>query len=248
MTKEEIKNKISEYKECCKKLAEEYRQRYNEDNTDKLALNMFYHNVISFNDFEIILAAIEDRNSMMMCFSEPPYLTEETVEVNIKRIAELEKENAELQKEIRCECTRCVYSDSPCIRSDYGVENDEDVCPNYENVFTAYTQLKEEIAVLRKEWQEQVQKATDEGYARTLQTIQLTKAKELLERLLITSCNSDVLNLLPNCSEVLRVRVEAEQFINNEGCPNCFCEDCTKEDCNIRKLGLVSNKEMKEND
>jgi uncharacterized protein YcfL len=43
---------------------------------------------------------------------------------------------------------------------------------------------------------------------------QLTKAKELLERLLITSCNSDVLNLLPNCSEVLRVRVEAEQFIS----------------------------------
>ena len=41
----------------------------------------------------------------------------------------------------------------------------------------------------------------------------LAKAKELLERLLITSCNSDVLNLLPNCSEVLRVRVEAEQFL-----------------------------------
>ena len=43
---------------------------------------------------------------------------------------------------------------------------------------------------------------------------QLTKAKELLERLLITSCNSDVLNLLPNCSEVLRLRVEAEQFLS----------------------------------
>jgi len=45
---------------------------------------------------------------------------------------------------------------------------------------------------------------------------QLNKAKELLERLLITSCNSDVLNLLPNCSEVLRVRVEAEQFLQEE--------------------------------
>ena len=97
MTEEEIKNKISEHKECCKKLAEEYRQRYNEDNANKLALNMFYHNVISFNDFEIILATIEDRNPMMMCFSKPPYLTEETVEVNIKRIADLEKENAELK-------------------------------------------------------------------------------------------------------------------------------------------------------
>ena len=101
MTEEEIKNKISEYKECCKKLAEEYRQRYNEDNADKLALNMFYHNVISYNDFETVLAIIEDRNSMMMCFSEPPYLTEETVEVDIKRIAELEKENAELKRENR---------------------------------------------------------------------------------------------------------------------------------------------------
>ena len=137
MNKEEIKNKISEHKECCKKLAEEYRQRYNEDNADKLALNMFYHNVISYNDFETVLAIIEDRNSMIMCFSEPPILTEETVEVNIKRIEELEKENAE---------------------------------------------LKSENQKWKDEWQEQVQKATDEGYARTLQTMQLTKAKELLKQ------------------------------------------------------------------
>ena len=103
MTEEELKNKISEHKECCKKLAEEYRQRYNENNTDKLALNMFYHNVISYNDFETILAIIEDRDSMIMCFSKPPYLTEKTVEVNIKQIqidAEqiraLQKQNGEL--------------------------------------------------------------------------------------------------------------------------------------------------------
>ena len=51
---------------------------------------------------------------------------------------------------------------------------------------------------------------------------QLTKAKELLERLLITSCNSDVLNLLPNCSEVLRVRVEAEQFLRETDIDNAI--------------------------
>lgn len=100
MTKEEIKNKITEHKECCKKLAEEYRQRYNEDKTDKLALNMFYHNVIAYNNFENILAMIEDRNSMMLCFAEPPILTEKTVEVDINRIADLEKENAELKEQI----------------------------------------------------------------------------------------------------------------------------------------------------
>ena len=162
MTEEEIKNKISEHKECCKKLAEEYRQRYNEDNADKLALNMFYHNVISYNDFETVLAIIEDRNSMMMCFSNPPILTEETVEVDIKRIAELEKENAELKEKA--------------------------------NILDNCDRLADVIIEAYKD--------------------QLTKAKELLERLLITSCNSDVLNLLPNCSEVLRVRVEAEQFIS----------------------------------
>ena len=104
MTKEELKNKISEHKECCKKLAEEYRQRYNKDNTDKLALNMFYHNVISYNDFENVLAIIEDRNSMIMCFSNPPILTEETVEVYIKRIEELE---AQIEK-MKC-CYNCKF-------------------------------------------------------------------------------------------------------------------------------------------
>ena len=190
MTEEEIKNKISEHKECCKKLAEEYRQRYNEDNADKLALNMFYHNVISYNDFETVLATIEDRNSMIMCFSEPPYLTEETVEVNIKRIAELEKENAELKNELKKWKDGIALKDEEigCIETDF-------------NTFKS-------------------------------------KAKELLERLLITSCNSDVINLLPNCSEVLRVRAEAEQFLNDEGCPDCLCKDCTK-DCGIKKFGLV---------
>lgn len=164
MTEEEIKNKISEYKECCKKLAEEYRQRYNEDNADKLALNMFYHNVISYNDFETVLAIIEDRNSMMMCFSEPPILTEETVEVDIKRIADLEKENAE---------------------------------------------LKSENQKWKDEWQEQVQKAIDEGYARTLQTIQLTKAKELLNEFLDfeSSCMERGIYISD------KTRAEAEQFI-----------------------------------
>ena len=43
-------------------------------------------------------------------------------------------------------------------------------------------ELEKENAELKKEWQEQVQKATDEGYARTLQTIQLSKARELLKQ------------------------------------------------------------------
>lgn len=44
----------------------------------------------------------------------------------------------------------------------------------------------------------------------------LTKAKELLEKLLLVSCNSEVLNQYPNCSKVLQARVEAEQFLYSE--------------------------------
>lgn len=44
------------------------------------------------------------------------------------------------------------------------------------------TKLKEEIKKWKDEWQEQIQKENDESYARTLQTIQLTKAIEILKK------------------------------------------------------------------
>lgn len=48
---------------------------------------------------------------------------------------------------------------------------------------------------------------------------QLTKAKKLIEKLLIVSCNSEVLIQYPNYKEVLEARVALEQFLkenNNE--------------------------------
>jgi hypothetical protein len=45
-------------------------------------------------------------------------------------------------------------------------------------------ELEEENKKWKDEWQEQVQKANDEGFARTLQTIQLTQAKEIIKLLL----------------------------------------------------------------
>ena len=83
-------------------------------------------------------------------------------------------------------------------------------------------QLREENAELKEaikhfnpcgEWDDDVHDCEFRHYAMEYGS-KLTKAKELLERLLITSCNSDVINLLPNCSEVLRVRAEAAQFIS----------------------------------
>ena len=73
-------------------------------------------------------------------------------------------------------------------------------------------ELEKENTELKKQYKKECE---DVMYAVTNYSKQLTKAKELLERLLITSCNSDVLNLLPNCSEVLKVRAEAEQFLKD---------------------------------
>lgn len=131
------------------------------------------------------------------------------------KIAELEKENAfikgrnkgfELQIMGLLIKYEEVYKRFPDLKSSM---------EKAEAILKENAELKEELKKWKDEWQEQVQEATDEGYARTLQTMQLTKAKELIERLLKTSCNSDVLILLPNCSEVLRVRAEAEQFLKD---------------------------------
>jgi trans-2-enoyl-CoA reductase len=128
-------------------------------------------------------ASEEDFIKAMVEFAEP----------REKRIAELEKENAEL---------RNLKDVADLIR----LNNSSVVTMaqlNNNNVA-----LRKENAELRKEWQEQVQKATDEGYARTLQTIQLTKAKEIIKELL-SSCfgyNSKTVNY--------EIKAEAEQFLS----------------------------------
>ncbi len=62
----------------------------------------------------------------------------------IQYIKELQEEIAELKKETRCECTRCVYSDSPCIRSDYGKDKDG-ICDHFKDVFDENAELKKKV-------------------------------------------------------------------------------------------------------
>ena len=63
------------------------------------------------------------------------------------------------------------------------------LCETYENRIADLekenAELKSENQKWKDEWQEQVQKATDEGYARTLQTIQLSKAKDIIKNLMV---------------------------------------------------------------
>lgn len=37
------------------------------------------------------------------------------------------------------------------------------------------------------------------------------------------------------------VLTEAEPFLDNIECPDVFCEDCTKKDCELKKFGLVGD-------
>ena len=57
-----------------------------------------------------------------------------------KRIAELEKENAEL----KCECRRCVHTDCPCILSDYGKDRNG-ICDHFKDVFDENAELQARV-------------------------------------------------------------------------------------------------------
>ena len=76
-----------------------------------------------------------------------------------KRIAELEQKLEQTEKDL----------------ADYQFNY-----PTIKELQKENAELKSENQKWKDEWQEQVQKATDEGYARTLQTIQLTKAKQFI--------------------------------------------------------------------
>lgn len=107
--------------------------------------------------------------------------------ITLKGIADLEKENAELKADNDARKFAMAMSEK--------VEK----------------QLREENAELKKEWQEQVQKATDEGYARTLQTIQLSKAKEIIRDFIAVA-----IDYIDKEDKNYSYIVEAEQFLNSE--------------------------------
>jgi hypothetical protein len=88
----------------------------------------------------------------------------------IEYVQKLEKENAELKEQLESE--RYL----PAVAYMQGAEKQK-------------KKDEEELKKWKDEWQEQVQKAIDEGYARTLQSIQLLKAKEHIRTLI--SCLID---------------------------------------------------------
>ena len=111
-----------------------------------------------------------------------------------ERIIELEKENAQLKLKLDALEGQTPWKDIK-DKSELIKENVE---------------LKEELKKWKDEWQEQVQKATDEGYARTLQTMQLNKAKQFIRDFLAVA-----IDYIDPIDKNYSLIAEAEQFLKD---------------------------------
>ena len=135
-----------------------------------------------------------------------------------RRIAVLEQEN----KELKCECRRCIYTDCPCILSDYGKDRNG-ICDHFKDVFDENIELKDELKNWKDEWQEQVQKATNEGFTRTLQTIQLSKATEIIKEFVEWATWQG-----SNCPSFKSIQDKAEQFLSEVNLKDMRIEELEK--------------------
>ena len=142
---------------------------------------------------------------------------------------ELEKENAGLKSE----CRTCIYTDSPCVRSDY--PSKDGVCSHYKNVFEEkaelikenkvlaqnledteilnktyekrFNDLEKENAELKKQFEMSNKVYNDNlDYSHHIEE-QLTKAKELLKQWLQTSKN--------NSCDNINIVADTEQFLKD---------------------------------
>ena len=97
-----------------------------------------------------------------------------------------QKENADL----KCECRRCVYTDSPCVLSDYGKDRNG-ICDHFKDVFDENAELRENNKMLEQGyvWHdydagEDCYEYSHEGkWVKRDEVYQLAKAKELLKKL-----------------------------------------------------------------
>ncbi len=77
--------------------------------------------------------------------------------ITLKGIADLEKENADLKSE----CRTCVYTDSPCVLSDY--PSKDGVCSHYKNVFEENAELRNNGFTVSAMTEQQLKVALEKG-------------------------------------------------------------------------------------
>ena len=126
-------------------------------------------------------------------------ILEKTIDFDdaIHRIIRLEEENADL----KCECRRCVYTDCPCILSDYG-KDINGICDHFKDIFDENVELKEELVGFRLKVETLEGKTPWKDIKDKSEVIgKLIKAKEII---------GNLLRLLP---DEVRLFEQAEQFL-----------------------------------
>ena len=137
-------------------------------------------------------------------------------DVHLRTIADLEKENSELKADN--DARKFAMAMSEKVEKQLREENSKlkDVLEGYKKIAKwcdkcdKIAELKSENQKWKDEWQEQVQKATDEGYARTLQTMRLTKAKQFIRDFL-----SVAIDYIDPIDKNYSLIEEAEQFLKD---------------------------------
>lgn len=130
----------------------------------------------------------------------------------------------------------------------YGEEDIEKFCRNELSTYPQHDEIMEYFKHIEEVEKENAELRRNEFNARSCLELQqsqdkaivnymgeqLTNAKEIIKLLLWDLRNRSY--------EPVKDIERAEQFLKNDGCPDVMCEDCTKEDCGIKKLGLVEVK------
>ena len=155
----------------------------------KLTDDLYYRKLENTSTTDLV-DMIRDKDKQIAELEKDRDYFSDALDKQIEATLKLEKENAELRnlKEV-ADLIRLNNSSVVTMAQ----LNNNNVALRKENA-----ELKNQLEMSNKVYNDNL------DYSHHIEG-QLTKAKELLERLLITSCNSDV----------LRVRVEAEQFIKD---------------------------------
>ena len=135
-----------------------------------------------------------------------------------KRIEELEKQIEEMQ-------------DAKCIS-----------CTDLGGMLLKITDLEKENAELKENYRKRgdIIISLERQIRLNIHSDKLTKAKEIIKTVLDKWKEERwILQSEKEVKQIEKLMKQAEQFLNGDGCPDTLCEDCTKEDCTVRKLGLV---------
>lgn len=113
--------------------------------------NLFKKNTVLLNQQKIDAEQIRALQKQNRELTDELTKKSDTNHQLVEQLANLEAENADL----KCECRRCVYSDTFCIVSDYGKDKNG-ICDHFKDVFEELTLTNNECKDMREELKQRI--------------------------------------------------------------------------------------------